>query len=230
MLNRTLNTELAADNYSDEIYCTYTPSQDIQQEIVQKPAVIAKELHSLFAYDKEIHYRLVYYALKNIRLYFASDTANCFTAHDVVQIVLEKVLTGARKWNKELVPDLKAFLFLSIISFIRNEKIRIKDTGHLDIDLHSYENSGAGSNNYFAEPAYEICDDDIFITDMKAVIIKLRESLKDDVYASFILEEILEGADSNIEIAGALGISVKDVENAKRRIRKKSLRLLKNSG
>ena len=73
-------------------------------------------------------------------------------------------------------------------------------------------------------------DENIFSSDLGTLIAKLKHLLKEDVYASFVLDEILDGAESNIEIASTLKIPVKDVENAKKRIRNKSNKLINKSG
>lgn len=197
------------------------------QDYLTAPEEAAKELGSLLAAEPHFRYRLVYYALKNIRLYFSSDCINGLTAQDVVQIVIEKIILGIRKWNKKLIPDIRILLFLSIKSFIRNEKRRKNNIILMDINNLKSELNETSFAHYCNELNRQDFTDNIFSTNFENIISKLKFFLKDDIYASFVLDEILEGAKSNIEIADKLDISVRDVENAKKRIRNKANKLIK---
>ena len=64
---------------------------------------------------------------------------------------------------------------------------------------------------------------------LKYLIQKCIEELGDDVYAVFVLEARCDGLDSNIGIAEKLGISVREVENARKRIKNKFQKLLRKN-
>ena len=51
-------------------------------------------------------------------------------------------------------------------------------------------------------------------------------ALGDDVYATFVLEKRLDGIRSNIIIAENLGLEVREVENALKRIRRKYFEII----
>ena len=227
MQNATLNLEMDAKKSGADSATIVLEDNLSQQACIASHKDVISELHKIFSGEKQFRYRLVYYALKNIRLYFSSDSMNSLSAQDVVQIVLEKIITGVRKWNKCLIPDIKALLFLSIKSFIRNEKRRIKNTVLLDFDSLGSELNRSSLSGFSDQMNIQDINDNIFSAELSIVISKLKHQLKDDIYASFVLDEILEGAESNIEIAQSLNIPVKDVENAKKRIRNKSNKLVK---
>ncbi|MBK9099391.1 MAG: sigma-70 family RNA polymerase sigma factor [bacterium] len=230
MLLPSLIVELDAQNSSAETACFVTGNDDPQQDSIVPVPDVCRELSNVLSAEKDLRYRLVYYALKNIRLYFSADSFNSLTAHDVVQIVIEKILTGIRKWNKSLVPDIRKLLFLSIKSFIRNEKARANIPVLLDIDTMKPVLNDHAMDNFLSE--MHLCDlnNNAFAADIHRLVSKLKTLLTGDIYASFVLDEILEGAGSNIEIAKSLNIPVRDVENAKKRIRNKSAKLIKNGG
>ena len=224
MPNAFLYPEPDNQNCRIKAACLVLENENSKQESIATQNDVISELCRVLAYEKQLRYRLVYYALKNIRLYFSSDSMNSLNAQDVVQIVIEKIITGARKWNKSLIPDIKALLFLTIKSFIRNERRRIKNVRLLKFDeLDSI-------TSFCNQLDTQDFDENIFSSDLGTLIAKLKHLLKEDVYASFVLDEILDGAESNIEIASSLKIPVKDVENAKKRIRNKSNKLINKSG
>jgi DNA-directed RNA polymerase specialized sigma24 family protein len=215
------------ENYSTDPDCLSLVVKENSEGSVTAHGEALKELKSVLISDPGLFYRLVYYALKNIRLYFASNSINGLTAQDVVHIVIEKIITGIRKWNRNLIPDIRILLFLSIKSFIRNEKRRKSNAPLLDIHELKSELNRSAFNIYCNELNRQDFHDRIFSADFEYVIQKLKSLLKNDIYASFVLDEILEGAESNIEIAENLNISVRDVENAKKRIRNKANKLNK---
>jgi hypothetical protein len=207
MQNSTLYLEMDGQNSEVSSVCLAPENNPAQPAAIASLKEAASEICNVLYREKELRYRLVYYALKNIRLYFASDSMNGLSAQDVIQIVIEKIITGARKWNKSLIPDIKALLFLSIKSFIRNEKRRIKNALLLDFDSLSSELNRSSLSHFSNEMNINDINENIFSADFRALISKLKHLLKKDIYASFVLDEILEGAESNIEIAASLNIS-----------------------
>ncbi len=144
--------------------------------------------------------------------------------------VIEKLITGLRKWNKKHIPDIKSLMFAAIKSFIRNEIRRKKKTVLLDINKHTPELNEASLKPTLMIVTVSDYEDNIFCSDLEIIITKLKQNFKNDDYASIVLDEILEGAESNIEIAKTLNIPIKDVENAKKRIRNKANKLINKSG
>ena len=61
--------------------------------------------------------------------------------------------------------------------------------------------------------------------DESEFIDKLETEFENDETAFFVFQEILDGNKSNIDISKKLGIEVKDVENARKRIKRKALNL-----
>ena len=194
---------------------------------IATPKEASEALASALKNKKRFRYEIVFYALKNIKRYFGSNYMKGLQATDVVQIVLEKIITGVRHWNKSEMPDICKFILVTIHSYIRNEKIR---TGIPDIvnftDLPACEFEypavdGARSeiknhhNKVFASDAEMLCER-----------LLMHFDNINDVYAYYVLQEVFNGAESNIEIAEELDINIREVENAKKRIRRKAKQLL----
>lgn len=199
-------------------------------EIINPPEKTKEEVITLLKSEPNLKYRLVYYALRNLRFYYGADSVNGIAAQDVVQIVLEKILNGIRRWNKLHTADIKSFLMVSINSFVRNECKRKVLTNVLYLSDERNELNRTSVNIFNKDNAGLYRKNNTCINDFKRLLEKLKTSLNEDRIALNVLDEILEGAESNIEIAKFLDIPVKDVENAKKRIKNKSEKLIKNGG
>ena len=182
---------------------------------------VAAEFENAYKNVKNFHKRFLFFALKHIRRCFHSNSFRNIDAEDVVQIVIKSILTLRRKWYKNQITDFQKFFRLSILSYIRNEWKRenIVETVEMfdeEGDL-SQENIKEIIREYACEEAASKC----FNKGIEDIITECSSKLADDVYASFVFEEICEGLRSNIEIAAKLKIKVCDVEKAKKRIRRK---------
>lgn len=170
---------------------------------------------------KGFHKRLLNYTFGKIRLYFHSNTFRNNDADDVVQTVIKSILSQRRKWYKNKIPDFPKFVRLSILSHIRNERKR-KDRLE-EIDIWD-EKGNIKVDNIAAilkEYAREDLADGYFKKDIEKIYEECSRALENDIYASFVFDELCEGVRSNIEIAGRLKIEVSEVEKAKKRIRRK---------
>ena len=172
------------------------------------------------------HERLLHFALGKIRLYFDAPSFHSPTAEDVVQDVLTSIIELRRKWHRDTFPDFHKFVRLAILSHIRNEnkkKRNLETTELLDQDGNlGQESIRMILREYVRQDAAETD----YRENMEVLFQQCRDELKDDVYATFVLEEICNGLTSNIKIAETLGVGVRDVENAKKRIKNKLRKLV----
>ena len=60
---------------------------------------------------------------------------------------------------------------------------------------------------------------------LKMIDLSYKNELDNDETAFFVFQEMLDGNKSNIDVASKLGIEVKDVENARKRIKRKALNI-----
>lgn len=115
-----------------------------------------------------------------------------------------------------------------MLSYIRNEKKRkddfelvdlcdengnLEEWKHKDYIAVCFENDL--SNGLLDSKLYQKLYDQLWVT------------LKEDVYATFVLEKRLEGMRLNIVIAKNLGLEVREVENALKRIKRKYIEVFK---
>ncbi len=174
-----------------------------------------------FAYknDPRLHTKLLYYALKKIRLYFRKDAMGLLNAEDIVQVVIIKLIEGERKWNKKKF-DIYRQLMMSIFSFIRNEYKRIKTGKHITY-ISYFDEDGMPDEN-ITSGAFEDCIYKELENNEFQRIERCRASLEagNDADAYYVFEEMLKQINSNMRIAENLNLTVKDVENAKKRIRR----------
>lgn len=192
--------------------------REIERNIASLDEVV-KAIEQCYKSIPDFHKRILYFTLKNIRIYFHCDCIGNITAEDVVEIAFEKILKGKRKWNKEKFPQFIDFLRVVIFSFIRNEKKRndrVKEIGYYDVD---------GEPIIEAYPEYiKVCleqdfESQLIEDDFETLSSKFLENFKKDEVAYFVLEARLNGNDSNKEIAKKLGIKVREVESALKRIK-----------
>ena len=161
-------------------------------------------------------------------MYSGMNSFRSVAAEDVVQDVLTSIIELRRKWYRDSVPDFHKFVRLAILSHIRNEskkKQNIKTTELFDEDGNLGQES---IQMILTEYTREDTRDTDFKTNMDAILQQCKDQLKkdDDVCAVFVLDEICNGMTSNIKIAGTIGVDVRDVENAKKRIKNRFRRLV----
>ena len=85
---------------------------------------VINEFENAYKNIPNFHKRLVYFTLKTIRTYFNQNNIRGRDSEDVVQIVIEKIISLKRKWYRDTIPEFPKFIRLSIISYIKNEKKR----------------------------------------------------------------------------------------------------------
>ena len=178
--------------------------------------------------EKDFHKNLLEYTLIKIRYYFYCDQIFEKTADDVLQIVFEKIFRCRRKWYKQRVPDFKEFVMMVIHSYVRNE--RKKKDEYYTVDLYDNEGNLLETNliDLLRASTREDLEDSIFRETLEESIARLKRSLLNDVYAYYVLEKMVDDrVFENNEIAQSLDIELKEVKNARRRIREKINKLFK---
>lgn len=139
-----------------------------------------------------------------------------WTAEDIVQELIEKILSGERNWDPETVPDFNKFVYQNIRSIVGG-KLKNRQTvetvanfypGIEESRVKKVFSSGLVVDN--SDVANEI--------DINDKIEKSYSRIMDDDECALVFLEWKENKTSK-EIAGSLGIDVADVERIKKRIR-----------
>lgn len=203
------------ENFTDPV------SDNLGEKYSSKEVIIA-EIEECFKKNEDMLLRLSNTALKYIRNYFFRDTIGDLTSEDVVHIVLEKIITGKRRWNREKFPDILDFIRLTILSFVLNERKRKVEFESVDLynengELEEWRHEDyltACLNKDFTEGDPDQCKCDRLLN-------LLLQRLVKDEDAIAVLDKRLAGLRSNIEIAKELSFSVRKVENAMKRIKRR---------
>lgn len=152
------------------------------------------------------------------------DFPKGLTAEDLIQDAVMKILTGEKPWDRKVWPDIGKFIFFTIIrdritTLWRLGDNRLNNPGV----LNTYTNDGV-----FIEPIQVIPQKDNSEKDeeSKKIIEKIEKLLEGDDEKSVtnfcVFQEMKKGfrKDEDIEISKALTIPIKEVRNAKKRIKR----------
>ena len=158
---------------------------------------------------------------KYLYIFLNGRLRNKYEAKDIVHTLLDKLCSGERKWDKDKYPNFGVYFFMIIKSHVWNLSVveeKYVQTG----DLYDEDNE-----EFDAEPAIDL--DSLNSLSLKEVLsdkdanelqnLCLKE-LKDDENAAIIFLYRADGLMNN-EIAGDLGLDIKIVEAAVKRIKRK---------
>ena len=134
------------------------------------------------------------------------------TADDFVQEAIASIFDGesTRNWDSAKHPDINKYLMGVISSLMSN----LFTSAEMKI-ITSLSPDTFGTNSPM--PFYDSVPQLDGKMDLVTLIEKIQTDLEDDEIAFFVFTERLDGL-PNREIASSLGIEVRDVENAQKRI------------
>jgi hypothetical protein len=153
------------------------------------------------------------------------------TVNSVVSLALEKVLSGERRWNPAQQPDFMKFM-RDVIDSLMNHLARGKDNvlltpapdGDSEGDWHTGSKQAAHDVEWLARseatPEQALIDKESQAQKDEAIQALLQECAGDQVLTK-IVNAMLEGYAQCGEIAQVVGIEVKDVYNAMKRLDRK---------
>lgn len=133
---------------------------------------------------------------------------------DIVSEIIAGVISGRIIWDIERVPNINTFMYHQIRSFVSNIA---KKEFHKLYNNDCYETT---LSRIYSEPDNIPEEEDVY-KQMDCGEIKNRflRYISDDPVAAAVFQESLQGA-KNIEIAAVLSITVSEVENARKRIKR----------
>lgn len=152
------------------------------------------------------------------------------TVKSVVSLALERVLTGERRWNPAQQPDFMKFM-RDVIDSLINHLARSKDNalltalpeqfGEDEISWRAESDNARPGAEWLARsaatPEQALLDEESQGLNDKAIRILLEECVGDQTLTK-IVGAMLKGCDHCGEIASAVGIEVKEVYNAMKRL------------
>ena len=196
-----------------------------------------KEAFEIELKDKSFLIALTEIALSKIRYYFYENEMNGITAEGLVSDVLIKFYEGKRTWYNKSTRSLKQQFILTIVSEVRNKfDLEYKKNKKGDseennenkysprLKMESLYDKNDNVKDYLVEDKVTIDEDNCANEDLDLEIKKAKEALEedDDIEAYFVFEEILKEGKDNKAIAEKLKMPIKDVQNAKKRIIRKT--------
>jgi DNA-directed RNA polymerase specialized sigma24 family protein len=140
---------------------------------------------------------------------------------DYAKQAIELLYEGTRVWNETKYPDLLKFLKFSVVkSLITNERKSPAVKKRVGQEIAIKSSSDDEEKLYLSDmvkAAEPLADLQLIERETLAAI---RESLKDDDDALIVLDELVKSS-TPAQISKDLGISIEDVRNILKRIRRK---------
>lgn len=228
-MNRLISIE--PDTGSGESEIADDDGQVDGNDIYADAEEVSKEIEKVFKEDPQLMVKLLKVAETFIYGLTGSYQINKLGAHDIVMESIEAILTLKRKWYKSKCPNIVVLLIgvckSKIRNFVNGNDYKNKNKV---IPLYPVDEENKNGNSIYDDEQGKRYDknDQIFDKSDEAIIQNLLDLFKDDDVAYCVLDELLRTSDYDVKeqnqlLAKNLGISVKEVENAKKRIKYKIL-------
>lgn len=194
-------------------------------------AEVSKEIEKVFKEDHKLMVKLIKVAEAFIYGLTGSYQINGLGAQDLIMESIEAILTLKRKWYKSKCPNIVVLLIGVCKSKVRNfvNSKDYKDNNKV-IPLYPEDKENKNGNSIYDDEQGKRYDkdDQIFDESDEAIIQNVLDLFEDDDVAYCVFDELLRISDYDVKeqnqlLAKKLGISVKEVENAKKRIKYKIL-------
>lgn len=208
---------------------------------------VSNAIDTIFKEHKNLNAKLLSYIKHKIFALTGKKTINRIDPEDILFEAIKRILQGNRKWKKNHIPNVAHFILMVTSSLIKHQLKKIKNevnplyseiedsrvittkqkTKPRFIPLSKYDDKGNEEDRTAADDKIALeFDQSLFDYDkdgFEDMIGKIETALEEDndVDAYYVFIERLENNKSNIEIAAKLGITVRDVENALKRIKRR---------
>lgn len=206
-------------------------NEDDESRIFASSQETVTALDEALRQNPKLYYIFCGIALKWIRWYFFKDSIDDHNAVDVVNVVLFKIMNCDRKWEPIKVPNITNLVFMSIVSYIRNQWKK-KNNNLISIDIYNEDGELNEANIIDLQRAYirKDLEQQLFGEQLEDLIEKLFTKLKNDTEAYCVLDELLKNDYGKVKnpvlsIASNLGMTEISVKNAVRRIKRKITKL-----
>jgi hypothetical protein len=176
-----------------------------------------KLIQNLFENEFEKTKKLYEYADKTLKL-FSSGKSTCRTGADIINDIVEKLINGNRSWNINEYPD--AYMQIKYLVKSETSNFMLKEFRMINVnDFENEDNEESDSINYNNIADLKLSE--ILLREENTELIKIFDNeiskFDDDINLVYLG---IKNGQQNQEIAKDLGLSVNDVENIKKRIRR----------
>lgn len=217
---------------------------------------VNEAVEAAYKKNKNFQIKLIKYAARKIVAIMGGKNDKRLMPDDVVEDAVFRILNLDRKWYKKKVEKIENLILMVIVSLIRSEANKIMDIENQLYDermgtapkiagtknqnkrriipLHLKNKDGKEidntviDNENFKRNSKDKYEDDFNFEniDEEEEIKRLETELETDEVLYYVFQAMMDRKKSNIGIAADLGIEVKDVENARKRIKRKVLAIL----
>ena len=187
-----------------------------------------KLIQNLFENEFEKTKRLYEFADKTLKL-FSGGKITCRTGADIINDIVEKLINGDRSWKLDEYPD--AYMQIKYLIKSETSNFVLKEQRMINVnDFDNVYDNGYESISY--NNIAELSLSEILLREENSELIKIFDNEITKIDDDCILVYLgIKNGQQNQEIAKDLGLSVNDVENIKKRIRRilnKAFLLYKN--
>lgn len=190
---------------------------------------VLNEIERVFREDKMLMTKLIKKAEVLLSTLTNNNKINGLEAGDLVMESISAILSLDRKWYKERCPNIVVLIIGVITSKIKNI-VNGKNFKYENKIIPLFQND---ENDNYPNSVY---DDELgksfnkadfeFENDGEEIINNILKLFEDDIEAYCLIDELIRTEDYNVKeqnqlLSKQLGISVRDVENAKKRIKYK---------
>jgi RNA polymerase sigma factor (sigma-70 family) len=177
-----------------------------------------KLIQNLFENELRKCKKLYEYADKTLKL-FSKGKVMCKTGADIVNDIVEKLITGKRSWDLVEYPD----AYIQIKYLVKSETSNYLQKEFRMVNINDFGNDyNDGDESFNYNNIAELNYTEILSREENSELINIfnEEMANCDDDCQLVYLGIKTGQ-QNQEIAKDLGLSVSDVENIKKRIRRK---------
>jgi DNA-directed RNA polymerase specialized sigma24 family protein len=180
---------------------------------------LSKYLEGILKNDRAVFLRWVIYAEKLLKICCNEELKNIYTGEDVVFELIEKMLDGKRRIpqcsigvNTVIRNDIKSVISnYSKLKLFKHNTVTISERD----EIEDYEfNSAIAYNDIIADDSC-LPDANLFVKELEVIVSQILPEEE-----SIVMLYIKDGY-ANKEMAKELGITIKEVEAIKKRIKRK---------
>jgi RNA polymerase sigma factor (sigma-70 family) len=193
--------------------------------VTAEPAEIIKVFESAINNNDGTYEKWLAVADIWLNNFLTGKLKNKYQAKDIVHDLFIKLCDGKRKWDKDKYPDFVIYFFMLIKSQVWNLAKYEEKLVNATENYYEEDNEENGNTGLIIDNVNFLGLDEILSGADERELYKLcLEKLNDDEDGCIIFMEAAEGK-PNQEIAKELGVEIRFVENAKKRVKRKLLPL-----
>lgn len=232
------------------------PAPECMGEEFASREEVLNAIEEAYKRTKNLQVKLLNFARKKIIEEMGKKADERLTAEDIVSEAIYRISIGKRKWYKNRVEKIENLILMVIVSLIRIESAKRPDEDNplyneIEAGIESvkkkpkpriiplykeFDKKEVSSNSVAETESTKNNNKDSYDSEfdfeskgLEDYIEEVEDALDNDEIAFYVFQARLNGMRSNIDIANDLGVDVKEVENALKRLRRILSKITKNN-